>query len=1331
MVSGEDAHSVIMMNYRLVASIVPSSSTESDISVPIPQTDYEQSVNSSSSSLTVTSATSGSSVSVTSLPLHILGYNYSYVGSNVSSTVLRVSSSNASNGSFIFTFAHYQPEIFGVDDTLNGNVTVTTQCIGGKAVVPYAMCPFGIVVPVQCNGTYGSYIRTVCPSKMRLPSCKLVTDLNEEADCEVADYNASVTTCRCHSSLFASKNRVNDRRLGSSSSSMGLVEARNVVALASYSFTEYVSVMESASRFDSLDALKSSSLVSLTFALLWFGTVFVILGAEQFKRYHRQSKSKKLARISAAPLIERAHSENRRHQHGDSGTTSLEETLQEYIKELFSPAFSDYSGTARLFQELWNKHQYLSVLALEYGPQQWVGAFYLLTNLTANFFMLALFYDIEFPSNDGTCSLLSTETTCLAPRSMFNAERTKCYWSSDDAICTWRRVRFDAFSTVVISVLVLLVSVPVSFLISYTCEMILLAPSVNDVKAQDRKNAANMTVRRKSAVDLLNAAAVQNERRKASTAVDISNALKERKRHVTVFSAVNDMDTSVKRATVRAHQLSRGTIIRNKLDDSTNSRNFKSFPCFVQDLRDFGHHTIDTGKETPLLMGHQRLSVNITKKIIDEFLAFWNPLLDDADPNAVAVLSSAHGELTSVLMSASEYIEKLRSLPPEEAGVYILELFVRDCLGRNSREAIIFSQKVHPLKSKYVLTAGMKCFTFACMLMLNMYFIFACMLYAADKGAHWRFGWLYNCIINLFVDICVNSVSMASVIYYFVPNLIVDKARHAKATVNRIIHQLCENHNEKQSTNGKMSATAYYFVSMHVARAFPDLLESRIVLGYNSFFVSRDQSLKINPFYWERQRDHRSRIVQHSMSVGWQSAIAGYVSLLSTWLTTSLLIFGSQSITVQQAVISVGNPGLVAGIAFIGIYLFKGSFVGIPLGAVVVVPVLVGVFLTVRYFRNRARRDIRDLDDHKNLAMYESELYARQVVTTKHFPNYKVAAEVSEVPMVTPGEGTNTDASVDDASVRIRGNEEAIDIFSMLLSVIEESSDDERNGDEEESSGRSTTRSASAASGVEELAVVMRPRLSLRSQRCSGRFDLDGCSEKTDKREHAPRSVATCQPSMGMWKADLNNSVRDDLEDVDSSSTDSSIVDLSLANISDTGSSEEATTNSASSMEGTKRRSHHLDSNRMAAPLEALQGTNSDADLDFIRYLVLEPADSITPRSCRNIVPAGDSSNEDTSSDDDLDRLRALIQRPRFDDARCESTAAEQHHRMQLDHFGDTDSHEFSYDRFDDDWNEIKRVCNETVERADGNHRSDYAASSYSSDDSAAKIDEIKEICNR
>jgi hypothetical protein len=302
-----------------------------------------------------------------------------------------------------------------------------------------------------------------------------------------------------------------------------------------------------------------------------------------------------------------------------------------------------------------------------------------------------------------------------------------------------------------------------------------------------------------------------------------------------------------------------------------------------------------------------------------------------------------------VVAEADIWINKLRSIPTDQAGVQILELFVRDCLGQHSMEATIFTQKVQPLRNAYVMTWGIKCVAFSCLLIANLYFIFSCLLYGRNKGWEWQKGWLYTCLVNLLVDIFINSVTLASIIHYFVPNLILDKARSIRTSLTRIIHGLCEdgyksskniNTEDSQVRNAVFSSAAYFFVSAHVARAFPELLESKIVLANRTFLLSSEQLSKVAPQYilptQSRQRESTGA------DNGGPGILSGWSGLLGLWITFAMLKFGSQSLSTQQAVISVLNPSIVSLIAMCGLSISKHSVesLGITGGVVVAVVLL-------------------------------------------------------------------------------------------------------------------------------------------------------------------------------------------------------------------------------------------------------------------------------------------------------------------------------------------------------------------------------------------------------
>jgi type IV secretory pathway TrbD component len=217
------------------------------------------------------------------------------------------------------------------------------------------------------------------------------------------------------------------------------------------------------------------------------------------------------------------------------------------------------------------------------------------------------------------------------------------------------------------------------------------------------------------------------------------------------------------------------------------------------------------------------------------------------------------------------------------------------------------------------------------------------------------------------------AVTVAAVMHFFVPNLIVDKARSIKQIVTNIIHDLCTvsgsnmqdgpmssagNASSPRTASSNVdhmmrafSAADYFFVSAHVARAFPELLESRIVLAYKSLFLSVEQMSMINPNLAKAQESqqplshhkHRRTRTNSQFIDGTARPLSGLKKMLaavSLWTTTLLLVFGSQSLLGQEFLINMFNPGLVAAIAYLGLAIWNNSYFGM----------LVAVFLVVGGF---------------------------------------------------------------------------------------------------------------------------------------------------------------------------------------------------------------------------------------------------------------------------------------------------------------------------------------------------------------------------------------------
>jgi hypothetical protein len=133
-------------------------------------------------------------------------------------------------------------------------------------------------------------------------------------------------------------------------------------------------------------------------------------------------------------------------------------------------------------------------------------------------------------------------------------------------------------------------------------------------------------------------------------------------------------------------------------------------------------------------------------------------------------------------------------------------------------------------------------------------------------------------------------------------------------------------------------------VSAHVARAFPSLLESKIVLAHQSFTLSREQLSKINPGSTAIKTDNQllpfrpspssGILLGSTLNGGSRPQTVSYA--IGLWLTTGFLTFGSQSVTVQETIISLLNPGIITLIIYIGPTFSKHSLWGVVWGTFVV-----------------------------------------------------------------------------------------------------------------------------------------------------------------------------------------------------------------------------------------------------------------------------------------------------------------------------------------------------------------------------------------------------------
>ena len=272
-------------------------------------------------------------------------------------------------------------------------------------------------------------------------------------------------------------------------------------------------------------------------------------------------------------------------------------------------------------------------------------------------------------------------------------------------LCVWNKPHFELKTMIEISMFVNFISTPIYYVIGYVVHEILLATSPDDLKRQ----SDTVQGRRNSLSQFVGAAttATENSQRGRNKFVAFSTAQ-------TVDEALSNTQR-VARRSITAGRL-RGIVRASgaagdstEAADSQTEDKFDSAETLLRNLRSHAatlHHV------------HR-----------DHFLAAWQ-VEDATSPIALSQ------ELEDVKKCSEKWKSELKGVPQSTVGVRLLQLFVKDLIGRDSRQANIFENQltVTNISEKRVVPWGIKCIAFTSLCCLNFYFIFSCMLYGHSKG---------------------------------------------------------------------------------------------------------------------------------------------------------------------------------------------------------------------------------------------------------------------------------------------------------------------------------------------------------------------------------------------------------------------------------------------------------------------------------------------------------------------------------------------------------------------------------------------------------------------
>eukprot|EP01039_Chlorochromonas_danica_P011284 gene11284-12586_t len=201
-------------------------------------------------------------------------------------------------------------------------------------------------------------------------------------------------------------------------------------------------------------------------------------------------------------------------------------------------------------------------------------------------------------------------------------------------------------------------------------------------------------------------------------------------------------------------------------------------------------------------------------------------------PRVVYMENFVKTELLAVSEETEDVLSIMDNASDVHKGFEILQLFVRDLLGRNTPAARIFAVKAEldfePVEvsswQKKVLVGGL-------IAAMNIFFVYYTILKGYTKGVPWQQDYVKAWVAQVLLDIFLFETILCTWLHILVPYLVSREV----STVYILLQECIRRLNDSQyyeDPNVCLNAADYFFVSRQVAQSYPQLVESALVLSY-------------------------------------------------------------------------------------------------------------------------------------------------------------------------------------------------------------------------------------------------------------------------------------------------------------------------------------------------------------------------------------------------------------------------------------------------------------------------------------------------------------------
>lgn len=298
---------------------------------------------------------------------------------------------------------------------------ITTHCREKKVLTEYNYtCPESyFIITHHCRSKQEVFV-SYCPPLRNICNMINMTNgifLGNSSQCRLTKFTQTYTYCTCSIHSFISPIEHRRHRKLVVNEAVEDSGALSLSSMALYEFKDITTTLNAASSLNSAEAVEKSLIVMMMFLILWSSGVAVIAS---FSIKYWYSKSVKKVQDESL-LTNSRKNENQDSTNDNNGKLSdymqIHDQLVAYIRSSFPYAFQDIPFFQRMTTEIWNHHKYIALFSSLQSKVDFkvcVQGIQIVSFNSFLMFLLAVFYDLQDPGDDGSCINYIVETDCLS-----------------------------------------------------------------------------------------------------------------------------------------------------------------------------------------------------------------------------------------------------------------------------------------------------------------------------------------------------------------------------------------------------------------------------------------------------------------------------------------------------------------------------------------------------------------------------------------------------------------------------------------------------------------------------------------------------------------------------------------------------------------------------------------------------------------------------------------------------------------------------------------------------------------------------------------------------